>query len=214
MYFLPAAGFSVLSVDFGAKPGEPPDPLSQWPDEADVERLLTVVRWAKKAWPGTRIVLFGVSKGANIALAASRQDETVAAVVTDGLFSMREIFRDYIRRWAPVLVRPNLFGEHYPAWVVHLFAWLGCWYSEKQSKRRFIDVERLLREKHPPLLMIHGSEDDYIPGTHQTLLKSLAARNAAARHWVVPQAAHNEAVTVAAAGYRNAVLQFLDKALA
>ncbi len=211
LYFLPAAGYHVLSVDFAVK-NEPSDPLSQWPTEADVERLLTVLRWAKKAFaPGTHVALVGVSKGANIALAASSRDESVSAVVTDGLFSMKEIFRDYIRRWAPVLVRPNLFGDRYPDWVVNIFSNLGYWYCQKQSKRRFLDVEAILRRRRRPLLMIHGGEDDYVPASHQIFLDKICRRDVSARHWVVPQARHNEAVTLDRKTYENEVLSFLGR---
>src|SRR6185436_16414617 len=98
-------------------------------------------------------------------LAASFMDPSIKAVIADGLFSMKEIFRDYIRRWAPILVKPNLFGEKYPGWVVNLFTNMGFWYSQKKSKKRFIDIERMLRRRHTPLLMIHGEFDDYVPAS-------------------------------------------------
>ena len=126
---------------------------------------------------------------------------------------MKEIFRDYIRKWAPILVKPNLFGEHYPDWVVNIFTQLGFWHCERRSGRRFIDVEKLLRRRHTPLLMIHGENDDYVPGSHQKYLRRLEKARAAAAHFVVPQAGHNEAVTLKRDLYEKTVLDFLDKAL-
>ena len=122
-YFLPEMGFHLLSVDFSRRSAEGQEnALSQWPIREDVQKLLTVIRWTKKAFqPEINIVLFGVSHGADIAFAASFEDPSVKGVVADGLFSMKEIFRDYIRKWAPILVKPNLFGQNYPDWVVNLF---------------------------------------------------------------------------------------------
>src|SRR5207247_399640 len=105
-YFLPDAGFNVLSVDFSVKAREGQEnSMAQWPTSEEVERLVTIIRWAKKAFePDASIALFGLSKGGNLALAASFQDSSVKAVIADGLFSMKEIFREYIRKWAPILV--------------------------------------------------------------------------------------------------------------
>ncbi len=213
--FLPDAGFRVVSIDFDEKaPDAETNALTQWPCSRDTERLFTAIRWAKKVYPRSPIVLFGVSKGANVALAASFLSPAVSAVVADGLFSMKEIFRDYIRKWAPILVKPNLFGDHTPGWVVDLFAGLGYRHCEHRARRSFIDVEALLKRKHAPLLMIHGENDDYVPGPHQSFLRKLESRRHAPEHFTAPKAAHNEAVTLYAGQYRKTVLEFLEKALA
>ena len=213
-YFFPDLGFSVLSVDFSRK--QDPDEkhsLSQWPTQEDVDRLLLVTRWAKNSFKEPlKIVLFGVSKGANIALAASLRDASVRGVVTDGLFSMKEIFRDYIRKWAPILVKPNLFGEKYPDWVVNLFTNLGFWYSQKKSGKVFIDVEKFLLKNHPSLCMIHGETDDYVPSTHQKFLHGLGQKEASYK-LVVPGAGHNEAVVLGQSAYEKTVIDFLTKIL-
>lgn len=210
-HFLPPLGYHVLALDYGepgAEAGE--NPLSQWPSDREVERLLVAIRWAKKAFPAdTKIVLFGVSNGADIAFAASFLDPNISAVVADGLFSMKEIFRDYIRRWAPVLVRPNLFGEKCPEWIVDFFAGLGFRRCQRDARRRFVEVESLLRRKHVPLLMIHGEADDYVPERHQRRLERLAGRRA--ERFVAGGAGHNEAVRMAPEGYENVVRVFLEK---
>ena len=212
--FLPDAGCRLLSVDFDEKiPEGETNALTQWPDERDTERLLVAIRWVKKAYPASPILLFGVSKGANIALAASFRSPAVSAVIADGLFSMKEIFRDYIRKWAPILVKPNLFGEHYPDWVVNIFTQLGYWHCERRSGRKFIDVERLLRKKHVPLLMIHGENDDYVPGSHQKFLRRLEKARHSVPHFVAPRAGHNEAVTLERDQYEKTVRVFLNEAL-
>ncbi len=212
-YFFPRLGFKVLSIDFVSSPGDSEkNPLSQWPSSADTRKLELVIRWARNAF-GARlpVVLFGVSKGADIALAASFGPAPVSGVIADGLFSMREIFRDYIRKWAPILVKPNLFGENYPAWVVNTFTDLGFWYCQKQSKKKFVDVEKLLRREHAPLLMIHGESDDYILPTHQAFLHRLGRRHRDSITLTVPKAGHNEAVVLARDTYEQAVVKFLKK---
>ncbi len=208
-YFLPAKGFSILSMDFKNKEDEEAQFLSQWPTQDDVNQVLTVVRWAKRAIrPDVRIVLFGVSKGADIALGASFYDSSIKAVIADGLFSMKEIFRGYIRKWAPILVKPNLFGEKYPDWVVCLFTDLGFWYSQRKSLKKFIDVEKFLSGRHAPLLMIHGTEDDYVPVSHQKFLEKIDKQKSSDR-LVIQDAKHNEAVILAKEIYEQKVMGFL-----
>lgn len=214
--FLPDWGYHVLSFDFLEKHSNDRkiNSLSQWPVEEDVERLLTVIRWAKHALkPEPRVVLFGVSKGANVALAAAFRDNAIKGVVTDGLFSMKEIFRDYIRKWAPILVKPNLFGEDYPKWVVDIFTQLGYWNCEKRTGKKFIDVEALLKSEHVPLLMIHGEQDDYVSKTHQKFLRKIESGHLKADHPIVPQAGHNEAVVLQRELYENEVRAFLEKTI-
>ena len=210
-YFLPAKGFHILSVDLVPKTTDDgPNMLSQWPTEQDVERLLTVIRWAKKEFPGNTVTLFGVSHGADVAFATSFKDPSIKAVIADGLFSMKEVFRGYIRKWAPVLVRTNLFGEKYPNWVVNIFTNLGVWHSQKSSKKIFLDIEKLLKKKHVPLFMIHGEKDDYIPPPHQKLLEKLNQRGVD-KHLVVPRAGHNEAILLGREAYEEKISQFLEQ---
>ncbi len=209
--FFPDLGFHVLSVDFGKKDthGEA-NALSQWPTREDVQTLLMAIRWSKKAFKEeTDIVLSGVSNGADIAFAASFEDSAVKGVIADGLFSMKEIFRDYIRKWGPILVKPNLFGQNYPVWVVNIFADLGFWYCQKQSKKKFVDVENLLKQKHIPLLMIHGEEDDYVPGSHQKFLEKIGRKKNLPHHLVVPKAKHNQAVILGGEMYRKNITDFV-----
>ena len=211
-YFLPDMGYHLLSIDFGNKREESvKNSLSQWPTQEDVKRLLTAVRWVKKVL-GTEIpiLLFGVSNGADIAFAASFEDASVKAVVADGLFSMKEIFRDYIRKWAPVLVKPNLFGEDYPGWVVNLFTSLGFWYSQRQSGRHFVDVESLMKKTHVPLLMIHGETDDYVPPAHQKFLARLRQSDDL-KSVVVPGAGHNQSVLAGRKSYEKEIIDFLGR---
>ena len=214
-YFFPDLGFHVLSVDFLSESKESVhNPLSQWPTEEDVQKLILVIHWARHAFkPGVKIVLFGVSKGADIALAASSREILVNGVITDGLFSMREIFRDYIRKWAPILVKPNLFGEDYPSWVVNIFSYLGFWYCQKKSKKRFVDVEKLLKKKHAPVLMIHGEADDYIPDTHQRFLRRLSQTRKESECLIVPKAGHNQGVVLDRDAYEKTVVGFLRKVI-
>lgn len=204
-HFLPRLGYGVLSVDFAKAD------FSQWPSWENVERVITVLRWARRAFSAdVRVALFGVSNGADIALAASSREPSVQGVVADGLFSMKEIFRDYIRRWAPILVRPNLFGERLPEWIVHLFADLGFWYSQKKSGKHFVDIESLLGRKRAPLLLIYGESDEYVPASHRVRLEGLKAA-AGSERLIVRQAGHNEAALVEPENYQRRIAEFLEK---
>lgn len=210
-YFVPELGFHVLSLDLTAGPSrDGEDPLSQWPTQESVRRVLTAIRWCRKAFrEDVEIVLFGVSNGADVAFAASFRDARIRAVVADGLFSMKEIFREYIRRWAPVLVRPNFFGQTYPEWIVRLFAHLGFSRASQMTGRRFVDIEPLLQRPHVPLLMIHGADDDYVSGAHQRALERRNRQSRAEKHLIVCQAGHNQSVRLARAVYEKEISEFL-----
>lgn len=211
--FLPKLGFHVLSMDFDKKTlPDIQDSVSPWPTLEDVQRLLVAVHWTKKAFdPEVQVVLFGISKGADIALAASTMEPRIKAVVADGLFSMKEILRDYIRKWGPILVKPNLFGEHYPDWLVGIFSNLGFWYCQRKTQSRFVNVETFLKASHPPLLMIHGEEDDYVPSHHQDFLEQLGQKQDTLQRLVVPEAKHNQAVLIGKETYEEKILEFLSK---
>ncbi len=211
-FFLPALGYHVLSVDFKNEAMDfKRNSFSQWPTVDDVNRLLTAVRWAKKVCPaGTQVTLFGVSKGANIALAASFHEEAVKAIVADGLFSMKEIFRAYIRKWAPVLVKPNFFGEKTPEGLIRLFADLGFNYCQKKFKVNFLEVERLLKKRHVPLLLIYGRQDSYVSAPHQDYLEKMN-REPELEKFFVANAGHNEAVVKDRESYERTISEFLEK---
>lgn len=211
-YFIPELGFHLLSIDLRPISGpEGENALAQWPTHDDVARLALAIQWCKAAvGHDVEIILFGVSNGADIAFAAAFSDPCVKAVIADGLFSMKEIFRDYIRKWAPILVRPNFFGERYPAWIVNLFTDLGFWYSQKKSDRRFVDVEKCLGRRKPRLLMIHGEKDDYISPAHQDFLGTLDT-GSASKHVVIKGAGHNQAVSVSRVEYERAISGFLKE---
>lgn len=214
-YFLPDLGYQVLSLDLGNKAAAlEVNSLSQWPTESDVEKVLTAIRWAKKATgPDARLVLFGVSNGADIAFAASFRDPAVAVVIADGLFSMKEIFRDYIRKWGPILVKPNLFGENFPDFIVNIFTNLGFWYSRRKSAKQFVDIEKLLKRRHVPLLVIHGEADDYVSESHRKFLGKIAGDVETFHRLVVPKASHNQAVVFGRDLYEQKIRNFLSKVL-
>lgn len=214
-FFVPSLGFHLLSFDLknSSKQNEESfqeNTLSQWPTRENIERLLMVIRWTKKALSAEKIVLFGVSNGADVAFAAASEEPAVRAVIADGLFSMKEIFRDYIRKWAPILVKPNIWGKKLPEWLVTIFTNLGFWYCQKKSKTTFIDVEAFLKKPHPPLLMIHGEGDDYIPETHQRFLEKISSKKNPLTHFIVPNAGHNESVIVAKKAYEENIKLFLQ----
>ncbi len=210
-YFLPDMGYGVLSLDYGIRqPQQDANSLGQWPTYNDVAQLLTVIRWAKKRFgQDVKIALFGVSNGADIALAAAHEEPSVRAIVADGLFSMKESFRGSIRRWAPILVRPNIWGEKYPDFIVNIFTNLGFWYCQRKAKRKFVDVESIFKKRIKPLLLIHGAIDDYVSETHQAFLKKMAMRGSQSIAWTIPDAGHNQAVQLARHDYEERIRKFL-----
>ena len=211
-YFFPQLGFQVVSMDFtDYGNSEERNHFTQWPLYEETRKLSFVIDWVKKSFglQEVQIVLFGVSKGADIVFAALSSDPAVKGVITDGLFSMHEVFGDYIRKWAPILVRTNLFGENYPDWVVAIFSNLGFWYSQKICGKKFIEVKVLLKKHHPPLLMIHGKNDEYVSEFHQKALEKNYKNCSVFHRLIVENARHNAAILVEPRGYVKKVSDFL-----
>lgn len=212
-YFFPKLGFQIISVDFDdLQKDREKNHFTQWPLKEDSKKLLKVIEWIKKSnHTAVSIILFGVSKGADIVFAALHSDPAVKGVITDGLFSMHEVFADYIRRWAPMLVRTNLFGDKYPDWVVQLFANLGYWQSQRVCGKKFIEVRAFLKKHHPPLLMIHGQKDEYVSEAHQKVLERNYKNCSIFHRLVVEDAKHNAAILTNPEKYIEAITRFLSE---
>lgn len=215
-HWLLEAGCAVLAFDFrGHGDSKNTDDYvpRQWATErelTDLEAAVAYVR-ARSDLAGEQLVLFGISRGGAVATALASRDPEVLALVTDGLFSTRRTLVEYMRRWVSIFADVRLVYSHLPEWVFRMYEKLTLLVSELRLGVRFLPVEKAVRERRCPLLMIHGEADSYVGADQARWLHERAAPPKAL--WIVPGARHNQAVTVAGQRYQQRVLEFVAACL-
>jgi pimeloyl-ACP methyl ester carboxylesterase len=229
-WFLREAGFRVFTFDFRAH-GDSGCPQGyaprQWATQGEIFDLRSALRWLRGReenrspdsignavkGPGpvfSPVALFGISRGAVVALSVAETEASAVAVVSDGAFSTIDTLDAYITRWAPIFVpRPAL--RITPKAVFHFYRWLAFKLSQHRLSVRFVDVTRALKRLRLPVLFIHGGKDSYLGTDQAQMLCDLV--DADKEMWVVPDADHNEAVEVAPDEYSRRIVQFLRRAL-
>lgn len=112
-------------------------------------------RWAALCWPGTDMVLMGVSMGgATVLMAADRDlpDEVKAIVADCGFTSPREILCHCIPTMLP----------HAPVRPCYALGWLGArlfgGFDPNQA-----DARQALAVSPVPVLFLHGEADSFVP---------------------------------------------------
>ncbi|HVJ68317.1 MAG TPA: alpha/beta hydrolase, partial [Caulifigura sp.] len=148
---------------------------------ADVQAVIDWVQ-SRPEWAGRPLMLMGVSRGANAALAAAAT-RSVAGVVAVGAFSTLDLafhhLLDGIRRYAPIF-----FKVRFPHWHIRSTLMLAVRWSGLRQGVSFIGLERMIRRLEPDkMLFIAGSDDSHIPVAFQT---ELADRVPGAEFWTVP----------------------------
>ena len=129
--------------------------------------------------PG-RIGVLGYSMGAAAALLAAAEEPAIGAVVVDSAYASvseliaREVsLRTRLPRWVTPVLLP---GATLMARLIHGVD-VGA-----------LSLERLGRRLHCPILVIHGSEDSYVPPDHGVRVHRAAPRGSAL--WLAPDAGH------------------------
>jgi pimeloyl-ACP methyl ester carboxylesterase len=211
-----AAGYDVFAYEprnQGKSDSMPEYEPLQWVtryEVADARAAVAYVKSRRDADP-KGIGWFGVSKGANAGLAVTTKDPHVRCAVTDGAFGLTSVMLPYMRKWI------RLYNENYlvhgllPAWFYVHIALIGVRRVERQRKVRFFHLEPRARRIRQPLLMIHGEADSYIK---MEMARALFRRIAGPKElWAVPNARHNQSITVAGAEYAQRVVAFFDQHL-
>lgn len=144
-----------------------------------------------------RLVVFGVSMGAMIALATQAETSLFCAVIADSPSSdLRETVLDYSRR------NPG-FPVFWPSLAIRLAERLGGF-----------DLDRMRASDHVrrircPLLLIHGEADKRIPPSHSRRLAALTA--GPVETLFVPGAGHAQAIDADRPRYDAAIASFLRR---
>jgi fermentation-respiration switch protein FrsA (DUF1100 family) len=140
--FIPRHGFDLFMFDYrgyGASEGRPTR-------EGTIADTHAAIDYAKKdpALNGTKVVLYGISLGAGIAIVTAAQRPDIIGVIAEsGFTSYREIGRKVVR-------------ERWKTWPLSLFAPLLV--SNGYDPIDYID-----KISPRPVYVVHGDQDELVP---------------------------------------------------
>jgi len=206
-------GFDLVAFDFrnlgdsDSLPGYQPIHWTTDHDRTDVLAAVDFVR-SRPEWNGLPMILAGVSRGSNAALAAAACCPEIESVIAVGSFLTHEIalrhFIAGIRRHAAWILRVA------PVW--HIFGTLcvAIRWSGLRLGARFLRIERDLRKlSDRPVLLISGTADSHIPLDIPEQMHGLIGPSAELVR--IEGGRHNEERTADPHLYDAAVRNFLDR---
>lgn len=214
------AGYNLFAFDFrnhgASSETEGYRPL-QWASNRELADALGATayvaqRLGEEGLPA-RLGLFGISRGAALAILAAEADPNVRALICDGAFSTEAVCISLMRRWARIFARIRLAYENHPPFFWRMMAWAVIGRAQCRTGCRYPSVRRCLRRlKRMPIFFIHGRRDSYID---PALARALhAAAPPPKRLWLVHGARHNQAAVVAPEAYARRTVAFFDRHLA
>ena len=210
-----AAGYAVLALDFRGQgdsdkvPGAPP---MHWLTRPEVGDVLAALGWVttRDDLKHLPIGLFGISRGANAALAAAARSPQVQAVAAEGAFSTDAMLLYYAYRWAELYV-PRPLLRRLPAWHLRRSMRVVRRVSQWRRGVRYTILERVLpRLTGRPVLLITGGRDSYVTPVIAERLRT-AIGPACGPLWIVPGAKHNQARPTAPEEYDRRLLELFDE---
>ena len=214
---LPEKGFAVISFEHRGMFDSDTDPdhtPGHWPTESEVADALAVTRTVlddpeEFDLPADApIGLFGVSRGACVALAAAAREPRVAAVAADGGFVTDGVLTEFARRWAMLAV-PKWFVPLIPTWHIRQSMWFLRKAADRKQSVRFLALQRDLRRlRSRPVWLVSGVRDSYVTPEQTRGL----ARAVGGEAWLVPKAKHNQARELATAEYDARLTSFFADA--
>lgn len=210
------AGYCLLAFDFrgqGDSDGLAGYTPNHWPSQYEARDVRAILGFlacrsdlAHLPWG-----VFGISRGASLAVVAAAVSPECRAVCCDGLFSVDSLLLYFVLHWA-FLYLPNWARQICPIWHIRLTLWITRWASEYRRGVRYVTTEWYLRYvRERSVLLISGERDNYVhPEIAQYFKDRL--RSPRASLWIVPKAKHNGARLVAEAEYGQRLVQFFEQA--
>lgn len=207
-------GFAVLAFDFrnqGESDSQAGYVPSHWLTESEVADALAALRHVE-TWPefaGLPIGMFGVSRGANAALAAAARVPRVRAVAVDGAFSTDAMMLYYSYRWAE-LYAPRWLIALVPEWHLARTMRIARRFSQFRRGARYAVLERWLpRLGNRPVLLVTGGRDSYVAPVIAERIRERIGPSCRPV-WVVPDAKHNQARATDPYGYDRRLRDFFS----
>jgi alpha-beta hydrolase superfamily lysophospholipase len=190
------------------------DPL-QWVTTFEIEDLRAALAYLKgRADADPRGVgLFGLSKGGSTGLFLAAEDSSVRCCAVDGIFSTYTTMIPYMMKWVAIFTNRRIIVDYLPRWYFRYAAFRGLQNLERTRRCVFPQLEKVIHRIAPrPLLMIHGSADNYIKPEMAEKLFGMAG--SPKEFWLVDGAKHNQSMAQAGDEYKRRVLAFFDEHLA
>lgn len=216
--FLPSNGFNVFTFDFRKgkdmgvfhRNGFSP---KQWPTRRELRDLLSAIEYLQKRSDvdGYHLGVFGVSKGAGLAISAAARSRKIKAVVTDGACPVSETIKDYMRKWASIYIDSDFILSHMNETTFDFLSYWSIRFASYKLQSRILFIEKDIRRARQPIFLIHGEADHYIRPDHARYLYERARSEK--ELWIVPDASHNDSVLAAPKQYGEKVLTFFRKHL-
>ncbi|MBI4319233.1 MAG: alpha/beta fold hydrolase [Chloroflexi bacterium] len=193
-------GYNVLMFDFrghGESNGNLYS-LGQW-EVRDVGGALSYLKSRGVANVG----VLGYSMGAATALLAAPEHPEIRAIVADAPFSDLSVMIDEQFPKATGLPRVFIPGVHLMVRLMH-----GLDLAENKPQRA------MARLDDRPVMLIHGSSDDYIPVEHAYALRRAGAGNPNLETWIAPGSGHVQSFNDHPDEYIARIASFFDRHLA
>jgi uncharacterized protein len=217
------AGFDIFTFDFRShgKSGSLPNYQPRlWCSDKEVLDVLGAIYLVeskvKETGREVGIGLFGISRGAGAAILAAhqtRQRNLVQAVLSDGLFSTDITLESMMKKWVHIFARVRFVYENHRPIFWTFLRWLLVRRARSRFRCQFPSVRKtLLRLKDTPTFLIHGEKDSYIKSEQAHTLYDMSSEPRFL--WIVPEAKHNQSVTVDPLRYARRTVGFFEKYLA
>ena len=205
------SGFDVFSFDFrchgDSDRHEGYEPMC-WPTAFEVDDMQSAINYVCSRPDATSegVGVMGISRGAAAAICVAASDDRVRALVCDGPIASATMQVHFTRRFVTIHTRVGKILAKMPAWVLGTVARVGCLVVERRRNCKIANIEQAASDVEQPVLLIQGERDRYVPiDVTKKLRNNLAGRS---RLWIVPQAKHNAAITVATTEYRRRIRRF------
>ena len=179
--FLNKLGLNVFIFDYRGYGKSNGTPLREEDLYKDARGALLFLK--EKDWGGKRLIYYGRSMGATVALQMSKEQPPAGIILECPFTSLPEI---------ATLMKPISYDL------------IGKWFI----KDRF-DNEKKIKEVSTPLLIFHGKKDQVIPYEMSIRLYSLG--NQPKSLFLVENAGHSDCYILGGEEYRNSWKSFLKK---
>ena len=218
MNYTPAlveAGFAVLSFSFRNQEPSDSQPgyrAMHWFTEHEVEDLHAVLNFVEQMpqFSGLPIGLFGVSRGAGVALAGGASRPEVAAIWSQGAFPTHGLVVHFSMKWIEAVT--GYWGRFIPRWHVAVTTWFTMRMSEWRNGGRFVRLEpNMAKWQGRYAMFVCGARDNYVPSRFAQDLCRRSRRSLDEGLWVVPHAKHNLEREAAREDYDRRVVQFFEQ---
>ena len=211
-----ATGYDVFAYEprnQGESDKDPNYEPLQWVTDRDVADMRTAVKYLRTRGDADQngIGIFGISKGGSTGFIVASTDKGVKCIATDGAYATYTTMVPYMQRWISIYSDRLKLQRVLPRWFYGMVGILGAKKVGRTRGVRYPSVEKAVKNLRCPVLMIHGEGDTYIK---PEMAKTLFERARGPKDlWLVPNAKHNQALTIAETDYHRRVVEFFDRHL-